>query len=923
MKLTTTLPILVLLLAHANSSFAETRVSGDVSGRWLRQGSPFIVTGDVTVRNGQALAIDAGCEVRFEGTKMLIYGRLTAVGSIDDSIRFLPAEGAEAFGGLRFLVADSATVLNYCVVSGGRALGGQGELDSLSSGGNIFVSAGDVTILNSRISGGHCRTFGAGIALWRANTVIENCLVADNNSQNGGGGIALILNANPQIRNTTFVNNAAVNQGGGGIALLAAGRLENCTFSRNRTTNAESGLGGALLITEDATTAFVKCNFLENTSTTGGAINARGHSTAPRFEWCYFWGNSTNAGARVGGAIYVRGGARLEAVYCRFVENNANYGGAIYIKEAPLLNVNHCLFLRNAATRGGGAISTSENDWGENNLWRANNCTFVNNTNIGGERIAQSVQARNGARILLNSCIVVGDPPLFGNQDFVSAVYSHIRGGLPGEGNAAVDPGFFKIDSTYFMLMGNSPCVDSGDPDLPPDRDETRTDRGWLHFPRNVWNGLSTDRLEVELTTIDRVTESLELRNDSGVPVYASVMDRWTEGGREAFINVSQLTNDFDVNGVALAGNNFYLCGGNNGQSPNMLYRLDRNYDLRQSFAQPGNPEDDGYLDLATDGRQLLYGGYRNLIAEFTVDGELGEVVNGPQAIRTMRALGVDFRYSDNFVDFYIGGDEGIIARTDAEFWERDRIVLGDTVRSLGVKGNTRALYAVTEPRPGVTLLWLINPDEHLATPLYTLTPPDSLARIGGVEVTQAFQDGRGSLIGIWKSTGDTPDRLFVVDLYTSWLVIEPSLQLLLPGESIAWPVTFCGDQMPAGYHEGNFYVAVNGYGQGGEVEAAMTSTQSSATDDDAMPTDFQIEAIWPNPFNQHAVVSFNLPRESRYELQVFDVTGRRAGLVVSGVGSAGSNRTVLDAADLPAGVFYLKVVTPYGAVAAPFNLLK
>lgn len=46
---------------------AQTNVNGNQSGVWGLAGSPYVLTGDVTVADGDTLRIDPGVEIRFSG----------------------------------------------------------------------------------------------------------------------------------------------------------------------------------------------------------------------------------------------------------------------------------------------------------------------------------------------------------------------------------------------------------------------------------------------------------------------------------------------------------------------------------------------------------------------------------------------------------------------------------------------------------------------------------------------------------------------------------------------------------------------------------------------------------------------------------------------------------------------------------------
>jgi len=921
--------LLVLSILPICTLQAETRISGDVSGEWTRDASPYIATGQLTIPAGQRLTIEPGVEVRFGGDFMLIvYGRLDAVGTIQDSILFTTTVDGELWGGIRFLNCDTLTQLDYCIVTRGRAVHGEAQ-DSLGMGGNLYIDQSNITISHSRISNGRARLYGGGVAIRRSRPLISHSLINQNESVISGGGLAVIAGA-PTITDVRIFANVAVSSGGGAFVIGQSNpNFFDCILWSNRASHEESSLGGGMQIVEGSSPIIRRCEFLENTATAGGGLYIRGEGSNPLIEWSYFWGNATNGGeraARVGGAIYIRGGAAPEIRYCRLVENNANQGGGLYVKEPPRCNVHNLLFLRNAATRAGGAVATST-DLGENPL-QLTHCTFIGNANIGGNIIAQTAYARIptentvGSLIRINSSIVIGGSPLFGEEGRVSALYSNIIPAFAGLGNTELDPLFFGLDSVWFLLSGASPCVDSGDSSLANDPDGTRNDRGWMHFPRNAFDSIPENPITVELTTIDRVDRSYQFTNTTGVPIYVSAMDRWNDGAREFFINAGAITSDSLLHAAALVDGDFLVAGAANESGVPRVYRIDRDSNLASSFEQPGGHGAEGYLDLATDGGSVLYGVSDDLIVEFTTEGEFGEEFRAPAGVQNITGIASDFNFSDGFVDFYLGDMEGNIVRADAAMSELGSTTLGDTVVGLGSKGNERAVYAITQPTDSTAILWLVYPDEGRVTPLYPISLPDGY-HPGGFEVTQSLHEERGSLIGLMENDIGLSDRIYALDLYTSWLIIRPSLHFLMPGESTEWPLTFAGDQMPAGSYDGTFFLTVNGYGQGGEVDARMISTQSSAPNERSTVGSFMLSPAYPNPFNSKTIIRFDLPSAGPARLAMTDLSGRTVRELRTGRMNAGRHTVVLDAGALPTGLYFLRLTTPSGELVRSITLLR
>jgi hypothetical protein len=83
-----------------------------------------------------------------------------------------------------------------------------------------------------------------------------------------------------------------------------------------------------------------------------------------------------------------------------------------------------------------------------------------------------------------------------------------------------------------------------------------------------------------------------------------------------------------------------------------------------------------------------------------------------------------------------------------------------------------------------------------------------------------------------------------------------------------------------------------------------------------------------PNPFARSTTFRFTLAREGRAELDVFSVDGRRVRTLAEGMHTAGEhalewNGTASDGRQLPAGVYYARLVTPQGRFTRVVTLLR
>jgi len=895
------LVILILLMAaFPVDLFADTLVSGSVNGVWNRQGSPYIATGDLVLQNGEQMTIQAGVQVFFEGAySFSIYGRLQAIGSEEDSISFVPQEENNDWGGLRFLDADSLSRLTYCVVTNGINMDGNGHADPVSCGGNIFIWGGNVRIERSRISHGRTRGFGGGIAVWESDPFIQHCLINENASQEHAGGIGVSRTSSPTITDCEFIDNDA-NWDGGGVCVEGNSdpHIERCIFRNNG-----AAVGGGLT-SNSASPVVTYCEFVDNNASTGGGIFiSEGEDII--IEWCKFLSNSADVNA---GAILIRFGARAQVLYSRFIENQANNGGAISVWNEPACQIHHNLFVRNSAVSGGVFASNDRHQMGGTPL-SMTNCTFIDNRSRMPDNNPSIAFLHNNSRLNLSSCLIWGSTqPYFQNQNRVTVTYSHIQNNFAGQGNSTENPGIFELDSTWCLLKGNSSCIDTGNPNLPNDPDNSRNDRGWMYFPNNAYDGLDPNEFYVQLNAGEREPRMVRFRNNSQAPLYVSTMDLWQEGAREVMMNVSNLTGDTEIMCGLWLEQGFYIAGGNSGHDPNKMYHIDRDFNLRGHFDQPGGVDGLGFLDLASDGEETIYASDEEQIVEFITNGEFGGSYEGPDGIRNFNAIGADFNYPYGGYDFYVAGNEGYIIRTDEDYWEEDRIQVGDTIRGLGVKGNARALYIMTESSPGYCILSLVTPDDRKVVPLYSITPPNPNSRIGGIEITQGWHDVRGSLVGIWRGDGDNSDWLFVTDLYTTWLSVFPDWKLLMPGEEAEWEVVFAGDQVETGLYQSQFYLSVNGYGEDGAIAVMLRANPAYINDgrSNHSPYSFRIISISPNPFNSSTEVRYSISHPGLTTLNVFNQLGKKVNILHQGFLKPGFHTSYWNSDGCPTGVYYI-----------------
>lgn len=89
-------------------------------------------------------------------------------------------------------------------------------------------------------------------------------------------------------------------------------------------------------------------------------------------------------------------------------------------------------------------------------------------------------------------------------------------------------------------------------------------------------------------------------------------------------------------------------------------------------------------------------------------------------------------------------------------------------------------------------------------------------------------------------------------------------------------------------------------------IEIDVASDVSS--DPSTIPDQVQLMQNYPNPFNPATTIQFQLPSESRVQLNVYDVLGREVATLVDGAHSAGTHTVRFDASNLTSGVYMYRL---------------
>jgi hypothetical protein len=76
------------------------------------------------------------------------------------------------------------------------------------------------------------------------------------------------------------------------------------------------------------------------------------------------------------------------------------------------------------------------------------------------------------------------------------------------------------------------------------------------------------------------------------------------------------------------------------------------------------------------------------------------------------------------------------------------------------------------------------------------------------------------------------------------------------------------------------------------------------------VPTEFTLEQNYPNPFNPETRISFGLPHAGHVKLEVFNILGERIAVLADEDRASGVYVEKFNAAGLPSGVYFVRLMS-------------
>ncbi|NQU05215.1 MAG: T9SS type A sorting domain-containing protein, partial [Calditrichaeota bacterium] len=386
-----------------------------------------------------------------------------------------------------------------------------------------------------------------------------------------------------------------------------------------------------------------------------------------------------------------------------------------------------------------------------------------------------------------------------------------------------------------------------------------------------------------------------------GLPGVSGI-DPWQ---RRSSYPTGQLVDDNRLQGVVFIDNRFYVSGGAN--DINRIYILNREGELVSSYPQIGESRL-GIKDLAWDG-ELIWGVADEMVYGFTVDGDSVTSFQGPFDRCVAIAWDPDHEL------LWISGITTNIHGYDRNGnHEQVHEISRQGLRIYGLAyfpEDDAPLYVFTSPEMNRQVIHKIEPDEGEVIFVKELAPEEGGSASGAFITDNFDQYGCWVFIDIANKSADDRIDIWQLKSNTDWFAVDTSHGVIAPNCEQELELTFNTSGLDTTIeYAGELIFSQDVGGAETVIPIYLTIESMNVVEDDetALPTEFGISSIFPNPFNSATRINFGLKSPAFVEISVYDLSGRMVATLLKDRMNTGSHRLTWDATGLASGVYICRM---------------
>jgi uncharacterized protein (TIGR00288 family) len=95
------------------------------------------------------------------------------------------------------------------------------------------------------------------------------------------------------------------------------------------------------------------------------------------------------------------------------------------------------------------------------------------------------------------------------------------------------------------------------------------------------------------------------------------------------------------------------------------------------------------------------------------------------------------------------------------------------------------------------------------------------------------------------------------------------------------------------------------------------------STEEDKLPSDFVLKQNYPNPFNPSTMIEFSIKNNSKVNLSIYDVLGRKVTTLINGNLQAGTHEVNFEGQDISSGIYFYSLTVGNAKVVKKMTFAK
>ncbi len=214
--------------------------------------------------------------------------------------------------------------------------------------------------------------------------------------------------------------------------------------------------------------------------------------------------------------------------------------------------------------------------------------------------------------------------------------------------------------------------------------------------------------------------------------------------------------------------------------------------------------------------------------------------------------------------------------------------------------------------------------DGGATTRTFSMRQPNATFSVSSLNIFATFGQNGVSGLEITNPTQGamTCDVTYSITSDENWLVATPAQGTIAVNGTQFITVTANVAAFPVGEYTANLTIDHNDTGSPYEVPVTVV-VSLTANETSVLPTEFALNANYPNPFNPSTSLNFDVPNEAHVQLIVYNVRGQEVARPLDATVQAGRHTVTFNADNLPTGMYLVKMSAPNFDAVQKIVLLK